>query len=122
MDEVRAARGERINVVRRAFSSVPMDYRFNARAAVPGAQLAGTVEVRKSRWILLGTRTTLPLQASNAVSAGFWNTFVSVDVVPDVDAFITFERRRVRNLRVLLFVVLLIFALAASFIVAFRVY
>ena len=54
------------------------------------------------------------------MSAGFWNTFVSVDVVPDVEAVIMFERRRVRNLLPLLFVALLIIALALAIIVAFR--
>jgi peptidoglycan/LPS O-acetylase OafA/YrhL len=53
------------------------------------------------------------------VSAGFWDTFVSVDVVPDVDAVIMFERRRVRNLLPLLFVALLLVALALAMIVAF---
>lgn len=121
MDEIHASRGQRVKVVRRSFSSVPMDYRFSAQAAVPGERLAGVVELRKSRWILPGPRTEQPLQASNVVSAGFWNTFVSVDVVPDVDAVITFERRRVRNLRPLLFVALLIVALAMAMIMAFMV-
>ena len=121
MDEIHASRGQRIKVVRRSFSSVPMDYRFNARAAVPGSTLTGIVEIRKSRWILRGSRTTQPLQANNVVAAGFWNTFVSVDAVPDVDAVITLETG-VRNRRPLLLAALLIVALAAATIVILQVY
>ena len=120
MDELHAACGQRVKVVRRSFSSMAMDYRFSARPVVSGGRLAGVVEVWKSRWILPGPRTSHPLEASNTVSAGFWNTFVSVDVVPDVDAVIMFERRRMRNLLPLLFVALLIVALALAIIVAFR--
>jgi hypothetical protein len=120
MDEIHAARGQRVKVLRRSFTSMPMDYRFSARPVVPGGRLAGVVEVRKSRWILPGPRTSHPLGASNTVSAGFWNTFVSVDVVADVDAVITFERRRVRNPLPLLFVALLIVALALATIAAFH--
>ena len=120
MDEIHATRGQRVKVVRRSFSSMPMDYRFSARAAAPGELLTGILEIRKSRWILPGARTTHPLQASNVVSAGFWNTFVSVDAVPAVDAVITIEGRRVRSLRPLLFVALLVLALALAMIVAFR--
>jgi hypothetical protein len=120
MDEIRAARGQRVEVVRRSFSSMPMDYRFSARAAAPDERLAGVVETRKSRWILPGPRTRLPLETSNVVSAGFWNTFVSVAVIPDVDAVITIERRSIRSLRPLLFVALLIVALAAAMILVFR--
>ena len=119
MDEIHAARGQRVKVVRRSFSSMPMDYRFSARPVVPGGRLEGVVEVRKSRWILPGPGTSQPLEASNTVSAGLWNTFMSVDVVPDVDAVILLERPRVRNLLPLLFVALLIVALALAMIVAF---
>ena len=122
MDEIHAARGQRLKVIRRSFSSVPMDYRFSARAKAPGDRLAGVVEIRKSRWIIPGPSTAHPLQATNVVSAGFWNTFVSVDVIPNVDAVITIEGRGVRNLRPLLLVALLIVALAISFIVGFGTY
>ncbi|MBI3918608.1 MAG: hypothetical protein HY322_16570 [Betaproteobacteria bacterium] len=94
MKQIHAAAGKRVPVIRRAFSSIPMDYRFSARAAIPGETLGGTVEIRKSRWILPGSPANLPLQPSNIVSAGFWNTFVSVDVIPEVDAIVGFQLNR----------------------------
>jgi hypothetical protein len=118
MNEIHANAGQRVRVVRRAFSSVPVDYRFSARAAIPGEKLGGIVEVRRSRWILPGAPATAPLQSSNVVAAGSWNTFMSVDVVPDVDAVITTEGRAIRNLRPILVVALLVIALAAAMIVA----
>ena len=113
MKEIKATAGQRVAVIRRAFSSVPMEYRFEARAASPGQAVAGIVEIRKSRWILPGARTTQPLQPMNVVSAGFWNTFVSVDVVPAVDSVITGDRS-MRHRALILAIALLIVAAAAA--------
>ncbi len=92
--EIRAAAGERAPVVRRAFSSVPMDYRFSARAAEPGRNLSGRVLVRKSRWIFPSPPATLPLLAENVVHAGFWTTFLAVEVVADVDVVLRVDEKR----------------------------
>lgn len=46
MTEINAAAGRRVAIIRRAFSSVPMDYRFSARVASPGQVLGGSVEIR----------------------------------------------------------------------------
>jgi len=97
-----------------------MDYRFSARAAIPGETLGGTVEIRKSRWILPGSPANLPLQPSNIVSAGFWNTFVSIDVIPEVDAIVIVEDRRIRHLNWLMLIGLLIVLAAAVVIVSGR--
>lgn len=121
MKQIHAAAGQRVAVIRRAFSSMPVDYQFSARAVIPGETLGGIVEIRKSRWIFPGAPVKLPLQASNVVSAGLWNTFVSVDVIPEVNAVITTEGRRMRNLRPILLLALLVIALAVAMIVAFRV-
>jgi hypothetical protein len=119
MTEIKVAAGSRVSVVRRAFSSVPMDYSFSARAATPGQTVSGTVEIRKSRWIIPGSPTTRPLQENNVVSAGLWNTFMSVDVVPDVDVVIATEGRRIRNLRTILLLAVVVVAIAAAMVVAF---
>jgi len=121
MTEIKAAAGSRVAVVRRAFSSVPMDYAFSARAATPGQTVSGTVEIRKSSWIIPGSPATLPLQENNIVSAGLWNTFMSVDVIPDVDVVITTEGRSIRNLRTILLLAVVVVAIAAAMVVAFGV-
>lgn len=120
MKEIRAAAGERVRVIRRAFSSVPMDYRFHVRAAKPGETLAGTIEVRKSRWILPGSPVTRPLEASNLVQAGFWNTFLSVYVVPHVDAVVELESRSVRHLLPILLMSIAVIIVAAAMLVIFK--
>ena len=117
MKQIHAAAGQRVPVIRRAFSSMPIDYRFSARAAVTSESLGGMVEIRKSRWILPGAPVKLPLQASNMVSAGFWNTFVSVDVVPEVDAIVTVEGPSIRHLKWLLLIGLLVVLAAAGMMV-----
>ena len=121
MKEIRAAAGQRVRVIRRAFSSVPMDYRFHARAAKPGETLAGTIEVRRSRWILPGSPVALALQATNVVSAGFWDTFVAADVVPGVDTIITIHGGSIRHRGALLAVALLVIVVAAAMLMMFRV-
>ena len=120
MAEINAVAGRRLAIIRRAFSSVPMDYAFSARAATPGQTMSGEVEIRKSRWIVPGSPVKLPLQENNVVSAGFWTTFMSVDVVPDVDVVITSERRGGRTLLPILLIALLVIAIAAAMAVAFR--
>ena len=120
MTDINAAAGQRVAIIRRAFSSVPMDYAFSARAATPGQTMSGAIEIRKSRWIVPGLPMKLPLQENNVVSAGFWTTFMSVDVVPDVDVVITTERRGSRKLRPILIIALLVIAIAAAMAVAFR--
>ena len=120
MKEITAAAGERVAVIRRLFSSVPMDYRFEARAASPGQVLTGTVEVRKSRCIFPGSPVALPLQTSNLVQAGFWDTFVSVDVVPAVDAVITMEGKSIRHLTPIVLLAVVILIVAAAILVMFR--
>jgi hypothetical protein len=117
MNQIHASAGQRVAVIRRAFSSVPMDYRFSARAAIPGETPGGTDEIRKSRWILPGSPANPPLQPSNIVSAAFWNTFVSVDIVPEVDAIVTVEGRSIRHLRWLLLSGLLVVLAAAGVMV-----
>lgn len=119
MKEIKAAAGQRVRVVRRAFSSVPIDYRFQAKAAKPGETLAGTIEVRKSRWMIPGTPAPFPLHANNLVQAGFWNTFMTVDVVPAVDTVITVEGRSIRHLTLLLVLSLLIVIVAAAMLAMF---
>jgi len=121
MTEINAAAGSRAAVVRRAFSSVPMDYAFSARAAKSGQTMSGTVEIRKSRWIIPGSPTTHPLQESNVVSAGLWNTFMSVDVVPDVDVVITTEGLSIRNLRTILLLAVVVVVIAAAMVVVYSV-
>jgi hypothetical protein len=117
MTEIRAAAGQRIAIIRRAFSSVPMDYRFSARAEKADQPLVGRVEIRKSRWVIPGSPATLPLQHSNVVSAGFWNTFLSVDVISEVDVVLTTERRSGRGMGVILLLAIAVVVIAAATIV-----
>lgn len=119
MTEINAAAGQRVAVIRRALSSVPIDYRFSVRPAILGQALAGSVEVRKSRWIIPGTPVTFPLQPDNVVSAGLWNTFMSVDVVPDVDVVITTSSWSIRSLRVILLLAVVIVAMSAAGVLLF---
>ncbi len=114
MADINAVAGRRVAVIRRALSSVPMDYTFSVAAAAAAQTVSGTVEIRKSRWIIPGSPVTLPLQENNVVSAGFWNTFMSVDVVPAVDVVITTGGWSIRNLRTILLLAVVVVVIAAA--------
>lgn len=120
MTDIHVKAGERVTVIRRAFSSVPMDYRFSAKAAAPGQALAGRVEVKKSSWIIPGPPQASPLLENNTVSAGMWTTFMTVDVIPDVDAIINTGGRGIRGLRFIALLVLMVVVVAAAMVVMFR--
>ncbi len=116
MTKINAVAGERVAIIRRAFSSAPLDYRFSAKAAVAGQALRGSVEVKKSHWIMPGPLEKLPLAENNVFSAGMWNTFMSVDVVPDVDVVIDIEGWSLGGrgaMRLLVFAVIVVVASVA---------
>ena len=121
MTNINAAAGRRVAVIRRAFSSVPMDYSFSVTAAIPGETVSGTIEIRKSHWIIPGSPGTLPLQENNVVSAGLWNTFMSVDVIPDVDVVISTGGWSIRNLRTILLLAVVVVVITAAMAFAFGV-
>ncbi len=118
MTDIKVAAGQRVRVVSRAFSSVPLDYSFSARAAAPGQAVSGQLEIRKSSWIIPGAVEKVPLRENNTVSAGMWNTFMSVDAVPDVDVVITTGQRGMRNLGVIVLLVIVVIGIAGVMIFA----
>ncbi len=81
MTEINILAGRRAAIIRRAFSSVPMDYRFSARAAVPCEALSGSVEVKKSQWIIPAHRSRfhcrkiMPCRRACGIPSCQWMSF-----------------------------------------------
>ena len=71
--------GETVKIFTRRFSSVPIGYRFTARALDDGP-LRGTVIVHGSRWLVRRPRVTRALESENIVTAGYWDTLFDVYV------------------------------------------
>ena len=89
MKEIQIAAGSRTRIVRRQFSSLETAYSFDAVPTIQGDRLAGMVEIAGSNWIFPKQIQRVPLQPSNSVTAGAWDTFFSVYVTPEVDVVIS---------------------------------
>ncbi|MEL6131341.1 MAG: hypothetical protein AAFR24_15575 [Cyanobacteria bacterium J06627_3] len=89
MQEIQIAAGCKTRIIRRQFSSLVTTYTFDVAPVIQNNHLAGTVEIKGSNWIFPKPVQRMPLQPSNVVTAGFWDTFFSVYVFPEVDVVIS---------------------------------
>ena len=98
MKRIQVPAGCKTRIIRRRFSSLMMTYIFDAAPTIQDDDLMGTVEVRGADWIFPKSPQRMPLQSRNTVTAGIWDTFFSVYVIPDVDVVISLPSRAVKGL------------------------
>ncbi|MGF1459423.1 MAG: hypothetical protein ACFBSG_10395 [Leptolyngbyaceae cyanobacterium] len=84
--------GDTSIIYRRSFSSLPTTIHFEVAAADMSAPL-GLIEVRGSTWILAHPPKTQPLQFTNSIKVGFWDTFFAIAVTAHTDITITLSGR-----------------------------
>lgn len=108
------AAGQRFLLYQRRFSSMPMTYRFEASPSSESDSLSGTVEIHRSAWIFSKDPYTQSLKHTNSIEAGFWDTFLSIYVIPDSDTNISFERKPSRSFTWVIVLALLIVVAAVS--------
>lgn len=113
MKEVALKTGESRVVVKRQFSSVPMEYHFQARPADPNAPLKGRVEIDRNKIFSHPPKESLPLTENNTISAGFWDTFVTVTVTAEEDLVVCSKRMPGKSILPILLIALLVVAIAA---------
>lgn len=89
MKELRIAAGCRTRIIQRQFSSLAMTYTFGAAPVSHDDDLAGIIEIKGSQWIFPKPIKRVPLQLSNTVKAGGWDTFFLVYVTPEIDICIS---------------------------------
>ena len=89
MREIQIAAGCKTRIIRRQFSSLVTTYTFDVAPVIQTNHLVGTVEIKGSNWIFPKPVQRMPLQPSNLVTAGFWDTLFSVYVFPEVDVVIS---------------------------------
>jgi hypothetical protein len=111
-DWTQLAPGERRKVFKRSFSSVPLDYVFEARALNEGEEPEGIVEVKGSAWIFPKTPERQPLQGKNTVHAGFWDTFFSVTVTATNAIEVSVPARRLSSMRWVIWLALAVVTVA----------
>ncbi len=112
MKEIQIAAGCKTRIIRRQFSSLATTYTFEA---VPvSGDLAGTVEIKGSDWIFPKSAKRVPLQPSNRVTAGVWDTFFSVYVIPEVDVVVTLPSKSLNSLPWLLGLLLVVIVVAIT--------
>lgn len=108
------AAGEKIELFSRSFSSVPMDYEFNAKA-VGSLPLSGQLEIQSKQILFSVPVKTNELKSVNHFKASFLDTFMRVYVVADCDMEITMPERVIKSsMRPLWMVAVLILIMAVS--------
>lgn len=112
--DIAIAAGQRTEVYRRNFSSIPATICFEARTVAEGASLDGSIEVQGSNWVFSKAPVATPLQASNCVEKGYWDTFYSVYVTAETDVVVTVEKQPGTSWLLILLLALVVIALAAS--------
>lgn len=105
--------GEKVELFSRSFSSVPMEYQFNAEA-VSVNNLSGWVEIETKKMVFKKPKIVLQLQKTNVVKASMWDTFVKVYVVADCDLTISIPKRKMSSPKVMITLILLVVLLAAA--------
>lgn len=117
-ETIRIKRGEKAKIFSRGFSSVPIEYEFQARPLGSG-QLDGEVEVVDTRLFFRKPPVRFPLRENNVVKAGLWDTFVDIYVTANGDLEVTRPRRNLRLVRWAFWLVaLVVLATFAVFLVA----
>jgi hypothetical protein len=107
--------GKTAKIFQRNLSSVPMDFHFHA-SALDGGKPQGEVEIRGSNWIFPKPPITQPLEANNAVHAGFWDTFFSVTVIAHGEIEITTPNRHTSINRWIIWAVVVTVILAVAIV------
>jgi hypothetical protein len=89
--EVRA--GERTKVFSRFSSSLVQTITIDV-VSVDGRPVSGTLEVQGSKWLFDKPAEVRPLQATQQVKKGYWDTRYAIYVTSDRDATVTVPRPR----------------------------
>ena len=80
-----ARAGERTVLYRIRQGSIPIDFDFTVTPVHSGQMLTGYLEVRASAWIIPGAPEQIRLLPRHQLRRGFWNTFYTLTIVPEVD-------------------------------------
>lgn len=89
MQPTQAPAGQRTILYRIRQGSIPMEFDFTVAPLREGEELRGELEVTASSWIVPGEPRRMPLQSRHQVKRGFFNTFFTLAIIPEVDVMVT---------------------------------
>lgn len=107
--------GETVKLFTRRFSSMPIQYRFQAQAVGTDSP-KGTVDIVGRQLVFRKPDVTLPLEEMNSVEAGYWDTFLTIYVTAETDLEIIYKQTGLRytGWMIGLVAVILVVAIAIS--------
>ncbi len=108
--------GEKVELFSRSFSSVPMNYEFRAEP-MESNKLLGKLEVQTKKSLGKKSVYITPLESLNSVKATMWDTFLTIYVIAENDLQVTMPKRKLGSVRLMIGLVLVTVALAATIIV-----
>ena len=109
--------GEKIEIFKRRFSSVPMTYNFSAQA-IGSKPLSGSLEVHRRKSVLLNQQVkTAEVKRQNTVHASMWDTFLTIYVIAENDMNISVPTCKITSLKPILMMVLLLIVVASSLLI-----
>ncbi len=109
--------GEKIELFKRRFSSVPMTYQFMAKSTC-AKPLAGLVEIHSQQMLFSGAENIMNLKQTNEVKASLWDTFMTIYVIAGCDMEITLSKHSKTTDKSLLGLVVIL-VLIASMVMLF---
>lgn len=114
---IRLKSGEKAKIYSRSFSSVPLEYEFQAQP-LGVDRLDGDVEVVITQLFFRQAPVIMPLRESNVVKAGLWDTFVNIYVIARSDLEVTVPKRNLGSLRWVMGLAALIVLAAVTILIA----
>ena len=108
--------GEKIEILNRSFSSIPMSYEFSAKA-FDSKPLSGQLEIESKQLFFAPSVKVKDLKSINSFKASIWDTFLNVSVVANHDMEITEPKRVLKSSKQSLFFVALIILIASVAVV-----
>jgi len=107
--------GEKVEIFSRSFSSVPMTYKFSAKA-IGSKPLSGVLEIDSKSMIFSNLEKIMDLQESNVVKASLWDTFMTVYVIASCDMEVKVSKRPATSLKRTLGLVTVVIAVAIGLV------
>ncbi len=105
------AKGEKVELFSRSFSSVPMTYEFKAEAK-SSEHLSGTIEIETKQSLFRKPKRFLKVEENNVIKATMWDTFVRVYVVAYSDMQISIPKRKLASRKLIFGLVIFVVVLS----------
>lgn len=104
MKEFIVRKGERHEIVKVLFDSVPDDFNFTVEPLAGDEELTGKVEVTGSIWLFRREPVAHELLPTNSFHKNFWDSYFTIEVIPDQDVRIILDENKFKVINLILVV------------------